>query len=319
MRANALTLCLLVLLAACGARSAAAAPLELQATVDCRGPELRLAELVAEGDLGELGELGERVVARSPAPGRSRDLARHRLARLLADWGWRGRLIGPERIVLRTPGVELDTARLRAAVTARLDEELAAAGLRRDGELAGLPASLRLSSRRVRWDLELLSGRPARAAAARLRVEDGQGFETSLRLDYRCTRPLRVAVAGRELPRQAVLADWRFEERDGLRLDGEPLGDADLAGAVATRRIAAGEVLTRANSRPAPLVRAGREVEVRLRRGAVTVTLRGVARGDGALGELVTVKHEDTRALRRYRVAGPGIVVPAYIDTGEES
>ena len=66
-----------------------------------------------------------------------------------------------------------------------------------------------------------------------------------------------------------------------------------------------GEVLTQNNRRPSVLVRAGREVEVRLERGAVTVTMKGIAQGDGALGELVGIRHLGTRELRRYRVTGP--------------
>jgi hypothetical protein len=50
------------------------------------------------------------------------------------------------------------------------------------------------------------------------------------------------------------------------------------------------------------------------------VSLRGIARSDGALGDLVSVRHIGDRSLRRYRVAGPGLVVPSYIQAqGDDS
>ncbi|MBN2169786.1 MAG: flagellar basal body P-ring formation protein FlgA [Candidatus Krumholzibacteriota bacterium] len=310
IRCLAATCVLLAALTASGAAGAAGAEaLRLREAAACAGPELRLAELLAPG---QDCALGDRVVARSPAPGRDGRISRRRLARLLADWGWRGRLDGPEMVRLDSPGVVLDLAPLARAVGARADSLLAAAGLRRAGELAGWPGELVLSSRRVRWQLAL-DGEPAgREARLGLELTDAAGFTARCRLRCRCARPDRVPVAVRALASGEALADWRWEERDLLAVDGEPLAAGALAGAVARRAVAAGEVLTRRVLAPPHLVTAGREVEIRLEHGAVTVSTRGVARGDGALGDLVTVKHLDGGALRRYRVVGPGRVAPAY-------
>jgi len=299
-----------ILLAVLAAPAAAGGgTLRLREAVTCASTELRLAELLAPG---QDCELASRVVARSPAPGREGRISRRRLARLLADWGWRGRLEGPESIRLASPGVALDLAPLTDAVTARADSLLAAAGLRRASELAGWPRELVLSSRRVRWHLELAGDPAGREARLALALTDAAGFPARCRLHCRCERPGRVPVAAGALAPGESVADWRWEERDLLAVDGEPLAAGALAGAVARRPVAAGEVLTRRILAPRHLVTAGREVEIRLERGVVSVSTRGVARGDGALGDLVTVRHLDGGALRRYRVVGPGRVAPAY-------
>ncbi len=288
---------------------ASAAGLRLKAEHVCEGPELLLGDILVAGSAGELDA---RRIGASPAPGESRSITRRRLTRLLADWGWRGRVEGPETIVLTTPGVVLDTARLREAVERRLGLELEALGLRLKEIEGGWRDELLLSTTRIRWDLDLPNRIEQRSNAARLELSDASGFRRRLQLRFRCERPMQVAVAEGGIPRGATISGWRFEERDGFNIAGTPLTPAELPGAVATQPLKPGQVFTRGNTRPAPMVRAGREVEVRLQRGAVTVTLRGIARGDAALGEMVSVRHMDSRELRRYRVAGPGIVVPSY-------
>ncbi len=288
------------------------AELELRERLDCVAAQVSLGDLVSRGSADGFAD---RIVASAPEPGASKTLSRIRLARQLADWGWRGRLTGPETISLATAGVVLDTARLRRAVELRLAEDLEKLGLRLVEVSSGWSEELLLSDSRVRWNLTLPPRIEQRVNLARLTVADAAGFERLLRLRFRCSRPQRVAVAGKRLPRGCSVSAWRFEERDGFDLQGAPLTLAELPGAVARQAIEEGATFTRDNTQPAPLVRSGREVLVRLQRGSVTVSLRGIARGDGALGDLVSVRHMDDRSLRRYRVAGPGLVVPTYIQT----
>lgn len=291
--------------------------LVLRGHLDCDAVQVKLGDLVARGSVEEFAD---RSVAHAPEPGSSKTLSRHLLARKLADWGWRGRLAGPETITLITPGVVLDTARLREAVETRLVSDLEDLGLGLVEISSGWTEELLMSDSRVRWSLDLPNRIEQRQNLARLTVSDASGFERRLRLNFRCSRPLQVAVASERLLRGAPVSNWRFEERDDFDIQGTPLTPAELAGAVARRPIAAGATITRSNTKPAPLVHSGREVLVRLQRGAVTVSLRGIARGDGLLGELVSVRHIGDRSLRRYRVAGPGLVVPSYIQAeGDDS
>jgi flagellar basal body P-ring formation protein FlgA len=296
---------------------AAGAELELRGHLDCTAAQVNLGDLVSRGSADDYAD---RLVAQAPAPGASSTLSRHRLARQLADWGWRGHLTGPEEITLSTQGVVLDTSRLRQAVEARLADDLEELGLRLVEVSEGWTEELLLADSRVRWTLELPNRIEQRMNLSRLTITDAAGFERRLRLRFHCSRPQQVAVAGKRLLRGAPVSGWRFEERDDFDIQGTPLSPAELAGAVVQQPIEAGATITRSNTRPAPLVRSGREVQVSLQRGAVTVSLRGIARSDGALGDLVSVRHIGDRSLRRYRVAGPGLVVPSYIQAqGDDS
>lgn len=289
---------------------ASQAQLTLRAEVACAGRVVLLGDLLAAGSAGPLDA---RRVAQSPAPGETAQLDRERLTRQLADWGWTGRLAGPAQVKLHTPGVVVATAPLAAAVRAELSARLDSLGLRLAGELEGWPAELVCAAPRLQWRLALPDGAPRANGSARLAITDAVGFEQLFELRFPCARPLRVGVAAAAQPRGAVLGQWREEERDAFHISGEPLPLAALPGALLSEPLRAGEVITRRNARPAPLVKAGREVEVRLERAGVTVSLRGIAREDGALGELVNVKHLDGQVQRRYRVAGPGLVVPSYL------
>ncbi len=296
---------------------AAGGELELRGHLDCSAADVNLGDLVARGSAEDYTD---RVVTQAPEPGASKTLSRRRLARQLADWGWRGHLTGPETITLFTPGVVLKTERLREVVELRLATDLEELGLRLVEVNTGWTEELLLSDSRVRWTLDLPNRIEQHLNLARLTVVDTAGFERRLRLSFRCSSPQQVAVAGKRLLRGAPVSDWRFEERDDFEIQGTPLTPAELAGAVARRPIEAGATITRSNTRPVPLVRSGREVQIRLERGAVTVSLRGIARGDGVLGDLVSVRHIGDRSLRRYRVAGPGLVVPSYIQVeGDDS
>ncbi|MEZ4395626.1 MAG: flagellar basal body P-ring formation chaperone FlgA [Candidatus Krumholzibacteriia bacterium] len=304
--------CLLAVSVATHAWGAEGGRLVLRARVDCGGPSLTLGDLLAQGSAGALDA---RRVAGSPAPGRSATLSKRRLERQLADWGWRGRVEGPDSLRLATPGVILDTRALRAAVGAELTTRLDSLGLRLDGEsVDGWPEPLCCATSRVRWTLTLPPTPPRASGVARLSLEDAAGFASEVALRFRCARPVQVGVATLSQPRGATLSAWTLEERDAFAIDGEALDPAGLVGAQLREPLHPGDVITRRNVRPAPLVKSGREVEVRLVRGAVSVSLRGIARGDGALGDLVTVQPLDGGgAQRRYRVAGPGVVVPSYV------
>lgn len=294
------------------AAAAPAAVLTLRETVACSTPSVQLGDLLAAGSAGELDT---RRIAASPAPGASSVIEKSRLVRQLADWGWRGELKGPAELRLHCPGVVVDTAPLEAAVAANLAARLDSLGLRLSGDPAGWPQELVCASARLQWRLALPDGQARAEGRARLSLVDAAGFEQQVELSFRCSQPRQVGVATAAQPRGAVLSNWRLEERDAFAISGQAIAPAALAGAVLTEPLRAGTVITQRNVRPAPLVHAGREVEVRLARGAVSVSLRGIAREDGALGELVSVRHLDGRLQRRYRVAGPGLVEPSYVTT----
>jgi len=291
--------------------------LHLKSRLICETGEISLGAVLEEG---EASPLAGKIVARAPDPGRRRELSRARLQRRLWDWGWRGHLRGAELVTLETPALKLSTAPLMESVNGKLDALLRLEGLRRSGEIKGWPESLTLSDSQVRWDVQLRGKREFRNRSAGLVVSDSRGFEERIVLRFHCEMPMRVPVATRDMSEGSPAIHWALEERDGFYIDGRPLDSQDLSGALCSRDIQAGSTLSDRNVSTGILVRAGREVEIRLARGAVTVVMRGVAQADGAFGDRVTVRHLDDQELRRYRVTGQGRVAPLYLeDEGEAS
>ncbi len=307
---------LTILILTCLALPALGQTLQLKERVVCEGTELRLADLVHEN--GGVPE-GERVVADAPRPGESSTISRARLQRRLWDWGWRGHLEGPESVRVECPSVTLSLEPLKEAARDRLMQLLADDGLRLDGEIKGWVETVRLADSRIRWHLDLRGKADFRNRSARLRIEDSRGFHEDILLRFHCRRPLRVPVATSDMKSGESLKSWEYAERDAFFIDGEILGPEALEDAVCKRRIEKGTPLTDHNLDAGLMVRAGREVEIHLSRGAVTVTLQGVAQADGALGDRVAVRHMDSGELRRYRVTGEGRVSPSYIDSEEET
>jgi flagella basal body P-ring formation protein FlgA len=108
----------------------------------------------------------------------------------------------------------------------------------------------------------------------------------------------------------AVTAD-AVQEQDGV-VDGvrfEPLPRLDeVIGAHARRPLAAGEVLSQAVVVVPDAVRAGDEVKVVARVGALEAWGVGRASGSGRVGDVVRITRGGARGLQRARVLSPGVV-----------
>jgi flagella basal body P-ring formation protein FlgA len=306
----ALLLLLFAVVIARGGSDPATEMARLRAQARCGATEFRLGELF---EAGLPPSVAERVLGKSPAPGQERLISRNRLERILADWGWRGHLEGPRQVRVFTPAVKLATAPIVSSVSARLDSLLRSVGLELGGELRDLPEHILLSCASIRWELKLGDVGRQRTGQVQLIIEDRGGFISRHTLRFPCRKPGPVAVARRDMSPGETIQDWGLAEMDLFSVRGKPLPTSAMSGAITKRGVRRGQALTEANAKPAPLVCAGGEVDIRLNRGAVQVSLRGVSRSDGALGDLVSVRHLDTRHIKRYRVTGPGTVAPAYL------
>lgn len=119
------------------------------------------------------------------------------------------------------------------------------------------------------------------------------------------------AVAARPLSRGESLApgdvEWKESAIDGQLL--EPLPSLDeVLGARTRRAVAEGEILSATVVTRPPAVRAGDEVAIIVRSGAIEV--RGVARAvsSGAIGDVIRVTTPGSREIRRARITAPATV-----------
>jgi flagella basal body P-ring formation protein FlgA len=96
-------------------------------------------------------------------------------------------------------------------------------------------------------------------------------------------------------------------EVDGVRFEPLPRLD-EVIGAHARRPLAAGEVLSQAVVVVPEAVRAGDEVKVVARVGALEAWGVGRASGSGRVGDVVRITRGGARGLQRARVLSPGVV-----------
>jgi len=96
-----------------------------------------------------------------------------------------------------------------------------------------------------------------------------------------------------------------------------PIGDlctelADVEGQVAERRIAAGRIVKKSSIKRAPDVRTGDMVLLIAESQKVKITMQGIARQDGEIGETITVLNVRSNKRVSGRVIGQSIIQVAF-------
>ncbi len=81
-----------------------------------------------------------------------------------------------------------------------------------------------------------------------------------------------------------------------------------LAGNSVARSLQLGDSLRISDLKQSPVVQAGDQVELLIRRGQIVVSARAYARQDGCQGQTIPVRNELTGRLVNARVCGPGQV-----------
>jgi flagella basal body P-ring formation protein FlgA len=158
----------------------------------------------------------------------------------------------------------------------------------------------------VRRERPLAPGRnlvPVRLAAG----DHRESFTVSVVLHcYDEVARARLTVE-RDTPLDPGQFTWEWTDLASLD-PGTASGRGIIAGASATRRIGAGDLLRLADLRETPVVLAGDPVDLMVVRGQVAVTVRALARQAGCVGQIIPVRNELTGRLVNARVAAPGVV-----------
>lgn len=164
---------------------------------------------------------------------------------------------------------------------------------------------------RVHLEFGRISGSaPERVAAVRLLGTGTKGYWVALlspadpsitptRVRVRAGVQRAEAVATRDLERGEALTVGDIGQ-DFAVVWGAPRGRSEAVepGWIVHRRLKAGEALKTPAVAPPDAVTSGEPIEVLWRRGAVSVSLEGVALGSGPVGTEVRVRTESGRELR---------------------
>jgi flagella basal body P-ring formation protein FlgA len=105
----------------------------------------------------------------------------------------------------------------------------------------------------------------------------------------------------------AVDVEWQVSAIDGQLLEPLPALD-EVLGARTRRAVVEGEILSASVVVRPPAVRAGDEVAILVRAGAIEV--RGVARAvsSGDIGDVIRVTTPGSREIRQARITAPATV-----------
>ena len=137
------------------------------------------------------------------------------------------------------------------------------------------------------------------------------GFGLPISVIARVSVVAAHVVARHPIARNAALTaddvEVRHERLDGVLLQPLPTLQDVLAGRP-RRALVAGEVLTGAVLARTPVVRAGDEVTVTIRTGAVEATGVGRAASSGFIGDVIRITRPGSRETSRARVLAPAAV-----------
>ena len=139
----------------------------------------------------------------------------------------------------------------------------------------------------------------------RVEVLNGSGeVIRTLHLVARVKVFAEAAVAARDIARGDSLAAgdivMKRVEVGGVR--GYYTSAEELAGVRVTATIRSGSILRASNIKPAPVVRRGDRVTIKVVVGSVEASSEGIARQDGGLGECIRVYNEMTRSTALCRI-----------------
>ncbi len=148
-----------------------------------------------------------------------------------------------------------------------------------------------------------------------LEIDDGSGRQVRRWFKVEVTGKRRVLLAARDLRRGDPVRSGDFVSRlvDCRELRHEAVSriPADMIFQL-TCNLRAGEVVPASRLKPYRLIRRGELVRVVLEQGGIRISTRGVAMGNGALRDVITVKNPSSNKLYQARVTGSGEVVVVY-------
>lgn len=294
------------------------ATVTLRAKADLLGNDVRLGDVaVVESSFTPLVERlhGLRVTGR-PLAGRDRRIERLEIERLLASEGvpaevlsWNGSTAC--RAFAKTTPLESDDVFAIASPVA--ESSMRAIGVHRFRlEPVGSKFAKAIAPGRVGRTMHARIV-PGHAGSPYLNVEvdvmvDGELAE-SIRVQFEVHKQVDVLVPVRAIrrgePLDGLVEIQTIEVRNGR--EAEWLNEQTVRGQVATRDLRPGRALQRADGRMPFVVSRNRPVEVRFKRGQITLTFMGHAMRDAGVGDQVRVRKSDGTFLETW-VTGPGAV-----------
>ncbi len=185
---------------------------------------------------------------------------------------------------------------IRAAATAAINAEWRAPGGRVEAVADELDPRIRLAACGGPLEASVpFRARNASRVTAQVRCPGPKPWK--LHVPVRMSVFQQVVVTTRAIPRDSVLTpeDISLAERDTGRLDyGFLSATRDAVGQRLRRPLAAGEEVAPGALEMAPLIKRGQQVTLQARAGGLNISMAGIAREDGARGQVIAVLNESS-------------------------
>ncbi|MBL8858730.1 MAG: flagellar basal body P-ring formation protein FlgA [Planctomycetes bacterium] len=266
-------------------------------TAHVRGQELRVSSIVRiEGaDASEKARIESITLGYTPSPGFGRVITRDEIAAKVRALFPRTTVsvIGAERCRVAVETEVIRGEALRASALKALREAIAGrdATVNDAGAIADVlvpRADSKLELRAVPDLRALRSGSIAVPVQVWIDGAPYQTVQTTLSLDLYETVPVLLQDVRRGEALSASSVDMQRKKVDAT-LQGEPLIYASISGAVATRDLRLGTVVTDRDVQRAHLVKRGDIVQIMVKKGPVIARSTALAAQDGFLGDKIRV------------------------------
>jgi flagellar basal body P-ring formation protein FlgA len=294
--------------------AAAQISVNFQANAAVSSPKIVLADIAVIKPQGSEAEIiGQLPVAAAPAPGKSKELYTVSVINALrnrpevADVDWQG----SQTIVVQRKGNTLGQDQLQQIIAAYLKENS-----------ANLPKTeIRFTALHAPEELTLPAGKLSwKVTPSRPGIMGSNSFSIALFVDGkpagnclvrgRLEALAEVAVATTILHKGDVVTDANIvmQRQDIGEADKPFMAKENIIGMQVARTVSAGTVLKQEHIVSPPVIKDGEMVKIFARKGTLQLSTSGVAKTEGRLGEIISVKNISSNKIIQCRVDGPGAV-----------
>lgn len=253
------------------------------------------------------------VLAPAPAPGRPLTLSVSDLERISTafDLGWKA-VDGSEKTVVRAVATELDRTTVEAAVAGALSERYPERHFDLSFAVSSFPVVLqgRFSGEPEVARLDFDPGRGFFTAELEVAPKNG-GTPATIKVAGRADQMIEVPVLTENLREGAVIsdADVTLVRRRAADLgQGVVLDKTQMLGRAPRRGVIAGRPLQEADLVDPKIVAKGEAVTVILKKGRLSLSVRGKALEAGADGQTIRVLNPSSNKVVDATVTGPQTV-----------
>jgi flagella basal body P-ring formation protein FlgA len=294
--------------------AAAQVTVQFKADAVVTGPRIVLADIAILQPADSTTEaLGQLPVTAAPAPGRSKELSitavinnlRSSLEATDIDWQ------GNATIVVRRAGIPLTQQQMQEIIAAYLQENVTV-----------LPkADIRLASIRSPEEMILPAGTLSwKVTPSRPGIVGSTSFTIALFVDGKpagtCTVRGRLELVAEVLTTTATLRKGDVVTEDNVALQRQNISNIDnplfvredILGKQVARTVSPGTVLRAEHLVLPPIIREGEMVKISAQKGPLQLYTHGLAKNDGRVGEIISVKNISSNKMIHCRVDGPGMV-----------